>query len=51
MIRPELISNLADKHPQLTASDVELAVKSIVDSIANQLGEGCLLVCFLRGKN
>jgi len=41
MIRSELISNLADKHPQLTASDVELAVKSIIDSIANQLSKGC----------
>jgi len=40
MIRSELISNLADKHPKLTTSDVELAVKSILDSIANQLANG-----------
>ena len=40
MIRSELISNLADKHPQLTTSDVELAVKTIIDSLANQLAKG-----------
>lgn len=40
MIRSELISNLADKHPQLTATDVELAVKTIIDSIVNQLAQG-----------
>jgi len=40
MIRSELISNLADKHPQFTASDVELAVKTIIDSLANQLAKG-----------
>jgi len=40
MIRSELISNLAEKHPQLTASDVELAVKTILDSIANKLAKG-----------
>ncbi|KXS33191.1 MAG: Integration host factor subunit beta [Candidatus Gallionella acididurans] len=40
MIRSELISHLADKHPQYTASDVELAVKTIVDSIVNRLAKG-----------
>ena len=40
MIRSELISNLAEKHPQLTASDVELAVKNIIDSLANSLAKG-----------
>jgi len=40
MIRSELISILAEKHPQLTASDVELAVKSIIDSLANSLAKG-----------
>jgi len=40
MIRSELISKLADKHPQFTASDVELTVKTILDSIINQLAQG-----------
>jgi len=40
MIRSELVSNLAIKHPQFTASDVELAVKTIVDSLANRLAKG-----------
>jgi len=40
MIRSELISILAEKHPQLTASDVELAVKNIIDSLANSLAKG-----------
>jgi|SRR5665647_1421569 len=40
MIRSELISKLAAKHPQFTISDVELAVKTIIDSIINQLGQG-----------
>lgn len=40
MTRSELISILADKHPQLTASDVQLAVKTIMDSINNQLANG-----------
>lgn len=35
MIRSELISQLAAKHPQFTASDFELAVKTIIDSIVN----------------
>jgi len=40
MIRSKLISLLADKHPHLTTSDVELAVKTILDSLANQLAQG-----------
>ncbi len=40
MLRTELISLLAKKHPDFTASDVELAVKSIIDSIINQLAQG-----------
>ena len=40
MIRSELIASLAAKHPQLTASDVQLAVKTIIDSIINQLADG-----------
>jgi integration host factor subunit beta len=40
MIRSELITELSNKHPQLTASDVELAVKTIIDSLANCLAKG-----------
>ena len=40
MISSKLTSLLADKHPQLTTSDVELAVKTIIDSITNQLAQG-----------
>ncbi len=40
MIRSELISNLAHKHTQFTTSDFELAVKTIIDSILNQLAQG-----------
>jgi len=40
MIRSELIASLAEKHPQLTASDVQLSVKTIIDSINNQLAKG-----------
>jgi integration host factor subunit beta len=40
MTRSELISNLADNHPQFTASDVELAVKTVIDSIGNHLVKG-----------
>jgi len=40
MLRSELISNLAAKNPQFTTSDVQLAVKTIIDSINNQLGKG-----------
>lgn len=40
MIRSELTSLLADKHPQYTASDLELAVKIIMDSIVNHLAQG-----------
>ena len=40
MIRSELITKLADKHPQVTISDVELAVKTIIDSSANRLAKG-----------
>jgi hypothetical protein len=38
--RSDLISILADKHPKLTASDVELVVKAVIDSIGNQLIKG-----------
>jgi integration host factor subunit beta len=40
MTRSELISHLADKHPQLTASDVGLVVKTVIDSIGNHLVKG-----------
>src|ERR1039457_5696203 len=40
MTRSKLISHLADKHPHLTASDVALAVKTVIDSIGNHLVKG-----------
>jgi integration host factor subunit beta len=40
MTRSKLISRLADKHPHLTASDVELVVKTVMDSIGNHLVKG-----------
>jgi len=40
MLRSELIAKLVAKHPQLTTSDVELAVKTVIDSIINQLANG-----------
>ena len=38
MTRSELIEQLALKHPQLTALDVELAIRHILDGIAMTLG-------------
>jgi integration host factor subunit beta len=40
MTRSKLISHLADKHPHFTASDVVLAVKTVIDSIGNHLVKG-----------
>ena len=40
MTRSELISRLADKDPQFTTSDVELAVKTLIDSIVSHLAQG-----------
>lgn len=40
MTRSDLISLLAGKRPQFTASDVELAVKSVIGSIVNHLAQG-----------
>jgi nucleoid DNA-binding protein len=37
MTRSKLISHLADKHPHLTASDVVLAIKILIDSIGSVL--------------
>ena len=38
MTRSELIEQLTLKHPQLTPTDVELAVKHILEGIARTLG-------------
>jgi integration host factor subunit beta len=40
MTRSELISLLTDKHPHLTASDVEFIVKIVIDSIGGHLVKG-----------
>jgi integration host factor subunit beta len=40
MTRSKLTSLLADKNPKLTASDVGLVVKTVIDSIGNHLAQG-----------
>jgi integration host factor subunit beta len=40
MIRSELISLLAEKHPHLTSSDVEFVVRAVIDGIGNHLDKG-----------
>ena len=40
MTRSDLIIQLAAKHPQLTAKDIELAVKAILDTLSNTLARG-----------
>jgi integration host factor subunit beta len=40
MTRSKLISLLADKNPKLTASDVELVMKAVIDDIGNHLVKG-----------
>lgn len=40
MNRSDLISRLADLHPQLQIKDVELAVKVIIDALSNTLSKG-----------
>lgn len=40
MTRSELIERLAHRHPQLLATDVELAVKTLLDTMAASLKDG-----------
>ena len=40
MTRSELIERLAARQPQLTGTDVELAVKLILDALSTSLAEG-----------
>jgi integration host factor subunit beta len=40
MTRSELIERLAELHPQLKISDVELAVKIILESLSSTLANG-----------
>ena len=40
MTRNELIDRLAAQQPQLTAKDFELAVKLVLETVANALAEG-----------
>ena len=40
MIRSDLISRLAELHPQLQIKDAELAVKVIVDALSSMLSKG-----------
>lgn len=40
MTRSELVDRLAARHPQLTVSDVELAVKVILNALSRALAQG-----------
>ena len=40
MTKSDLIARLAARYPQLVAKDAELAVKMILDAMANSLAEG-----------
>lgn len=40
MTKSELITRLMERYPQLGPKDVELAVKTILDAMANTLEEG-----------
>ena len=40
MTRAELIQQLATSHPQLTAQDIELAVRTILDGMSRALARG-----------
>jgi len=40
MTRSDLIKQLADKFPQLTITDIEVAVKAILDRLTSQLAQG-----------
>ncbi len=40
MTKSELIARLAERHPHLVAKDAELAVKTILEAMAESLAEG-----------
>ena len=40
MTKSELIARLAERHPKLVAKDAELAVKTILDAMAQSLAKG-----------
>jgi integration host factor subunit beta len=40
MTKSELISRLADRYPQLVTKDAEIAVKTILEAMANSLSKG-----------
>ena len=40
MTRSELVQQLADKFPQLTAKDIDMAVRTIIDSVTRTLAKG-----------
>lgn len=40
MTRSDIIRKLSEQHPQLTAKDIELAVKCVLDSISSSLAKG-----------
>ncbi|MCP5335756.1 MAG: integration host factor subunit beta [Oceanospirillaceae bacterium] len=40
MTKSELIERISSRHPQLSAKDIETAVKTILDSMASALSQG-----------
>jgi integration host factor subunit beta len=40
MTRSDIIRKLAEQHPQLTANDLEMAVKCVLDSMSSYLAKG-----------
>lgn len=40
MTKSELIAQLAVRHPQLVATDAEMAVRTILDAVSRSLAEG-----------
>ncbi|MFT5594213.1 MAG: integration host factor subunit beta [Oceanicoccus sp.] len=40
MTKSELIERITDKHPELSTKDIELAVKTILDTMSQALSQG-----------
>ena len=40
MTKSELIERITDRHPDLSSKDIELAVKSILDTMSQALSQG-----------
>ena len=40
MTKSELIERITDRHPDLSSKDIELAVKTILDTMSQALSQG-----------